>query len=250
MKRPVPQRPRKSARKRSQLSTLGLARRAALRRKAHRVAERLHVVYGSPHHGNKPDPVDEIVFILLSQMTTHHSFNRVFERLKREVRAWGRLPGTPMPRLKELIKDAGLSGQKAPRLKLVMRRLERDFGRVTLAPLHDMETPEAQAYLESLPGIGTKSAKCVLMYSFGREVLPVDTHVWRVARRIGLVGDNVPYARVHEELEAAVAPGDRFSVHVNAIVHGRRVCLPRWPRCPQCPIARSCEWYRGQLTPG
>jgi endonuclease III len=200
----------------------------------------LHAAYGSPRHGNKDDPLDELVFILLSQMTTQPSFNRVFDRLKTACPRWETLLGIPLARLKAIIKDAGLSGQKAPRLKVIFRKLKKDFGSVTLQPLAAMTDQGAEDYLTSLPGVGIKTAKCILMYSLGRQVLPVDTHVWRVTRRLGLVSTSVPYAGVHKSLEAIVPPESRYSFHVNSIAHGRSLCLALRPKCSACPLRRIC----------
>jgi len=152
---------------------------------ARRVTRLLAATYGSPNHDNKRDPLDDLVFIILSQMTTHHSFGRVFDRLKERYPEWDQVASTPLRRLRSVIKDAGLSNQKAPRLKAIVTKLRADFGRATLDPLRHWSTARAESYLTSLPGVGTKTAKCVLMYALDRRVLPVDTHVWRVARRIG-----------------------------------------------------------------
>ncbi len=134
--------------------------KAAVRRRAHRVAVILHDTYGSPRHGNKDDPLDELVFILLSQMTTGPSFNRVYDRVKAEYATWDPLADMPLAQLKTLIKDAGLSGQKAPGLKAIFQKLRDDFGAVTLQPLADMTDQEAEGYLTSLPRVGIKTAKC------------------------------------------------------------------------------------------
>lgn len=219
-------------------------RYAKLRAKAHRVAELLAARYGSPRHDNKDDPLDELIFIVLSQMTTHWSFGRVFERLKADLPSWDSLLEVPIERVVALIKDAGLSGQKAPRLVAILNRLRMDFGRATLEPLRSMSSAKAQRYLTSLPGVGVKTAKCVMMYSLSRKVLPVDTHVWRVARRVGVVSEDVPYERVHEALELAVAPADRYGFHVNAIAHGRALCLAKGPRCLPCPVRTLCRYPR------
>jgi DNA (cytosine-5)-methyltransferase 1 len=208
--------------------------------RAHRVTLALHAAYGSPDHNNKLDPLDELVFIVLSQMTTHHSFERVYDRIKSALPDWGALAGMRMSQLKRLIKDAGLSGQKAPRLKQIMRRLVIDFGEATLTPLYEMSDDDAQAYLTSLPGVGVKTAKCVLMYALGRHVLPVDTHVWRVGKRLGLVDSALTYGAVQQELERAVPPTDRYSFHVNAILLGRDHCTALRRRCEPCPVRRYC----------
>src|SRR5438445_8105324 len=106
-----------------------------LRRKVHRIAALLHSAYGSPHHDNKEDPLDELIFIVLSQMTTQPSFGRVFQRLRARIGRWDRLLDMSLPRIRRLIGDAGLSNQKAPRLRAIVRRLLADFGRVSLARL-------------------------------------------------------------------------------------------------------------------
>jgi endonuclease III len=209
---------------------------------AHRAAEILADAYGSPRHDNKADPLDELVFILLSQMTTGPSFNRVYDRIKAESPTWNALADMPLAGLKALIKDAGLSGQKAPRLQAIFRKLKADFGSVTLTPLAGMTDAGAEAYLTSLPGVGVKTAKCILMYSLGRQVLPLDTHVWRVTKRLGLVADTVPYPKAHAAAEAAVSPADRYSLHVNGLAHGRAVCLALRPRCGQCQLLRLCPF--------
>lgn len=125
----------------------------ATRRRAARVARMLAAHYGSPHHANKADPLDELVFIVLSQMTTHQSFNRVYDRLKANYPNWKEVAALPTDKLVEEIADAGLSGQKAPRLHAIFRRLGQDFGSVTLEPLKDMDDECTQAYLTSLPGV-------------------------------------------------------------------------------------------------
>lgn len=216
--------------------------RAQLKRKALRIAAILDDSYGSPRHGNKDDPLDELVFILLSQMTTGPSFNRVYDRLKAAYPAWKNLLEVPHRQLKTLIKDAGLSGQKAPRLQAVFQKLKQDFGAVTLQPLAQMTNEDAETYLTALPGIGLKSAKCILMYSLGRHVLPVDTHVWRVTRRLGLVDERVPYTKVHQALEAVTPARARYGLHVNGLAHGRQVCLTLRPRCGICPLRRMCAF--------
>jgi endonuclease III len=231
----------------SQDATGGVAKprppsRSTLRRRARSAARILHETYGSPRHGNKDDPLDELVFILLSQMTTSPSFNRVYDRVKEAYATWEPFLAMSLDEVKAVIKDAGLSGQKAPGLKAIFQKLKDDFGAVTLQPLENMTDQGAERYLTSLPRVGIKTAKCVLMYALGRQVLPVDTHVWRVTRRLGLVSDDVPYTKVHEALEAIVPPAERYSIHVNGVAHGRAVCIALRPRCGSCPLKRICPY--------
>lgn len=221
-----------------------------LRGKTHRVTVLLHSLYGSPHHNNKIDPLDELLFIVLSQMTTYPSFERVYTRLKQAAPTWDAVRTMSIERLKTLIKDAGLSNQKAPRIKAILDRIYADFGALTLEPLCAMSTAGAEAYLRALPGVQTKTAKCVLMFSLRRRVLPVDTHVLRIARRMGFVQQKSISEKVHEQLELAVAPADRYRFHVNAIAFGRDICLAKNPRCPACPFKGVCDYYHTRaLTP-
>ena len=137
------------------------------RQRARRSVRLLKVRYRSPLLNNKPDPLDELVFIILSQMTTSPSYERVYDRLKCAMPDWQFLIETPIDDLSSLIADAGLSGQRAIRLKQIACRLTQDFGEVSLAKLTDYDDETAQRYLTSLPGVGVKTAKCVMMYSLG-----------------------------------------------------------------------------------
>ena len=210
------------------------------RKRAQRATSVLEACYGSPRLNNKEDPLDELFFIVLSQMTTGPSYERVFNNLKRSI-AWEQLPETAVAHLSGLISQAGLAGQKAPRIREIAIRLRKDFGHVSLQALADLHDDAAFEYLTSLPGVGEKTAKCVMMYSLGRKVLPVDTHTARLAFRLELVSRPVADAIVNREIEAVVAPTFRYGFHVNAVAHGRAVCRSRHPHCPDCPIASLCS---------
>jgi endonuclease III len=211
-----------------------------LHERAHQAASLLENTYASPSLGNKDNPLDELVFIIISQMTTHHSYIRVYDRLKSTADQWDKVISMPLTKLKRLISDAGLSHQKAPRIKSILRRLKTDFGTVTLDTLREMSDVDVERYLTSLPGVGIKTARCVMMYSLGRKTLPVDTHVWRVARRLKLVSKKLPYSHIHDALQNIVPPGDRYSFHVNGIAHGRTLCRPLLPHCGLCPLRQMC----------
>lgn len=211
---------------------------------ARQVTGLLKAKYGSPRLNNKDDPLDELFFILLSQMTTGPSYERVFDRLKQAVPAWEGLRTVDLRVLASLIADAGLSNQKAPRMVAIAEALAGRFGAVSLESLRQMPDDEAEAVLTSLPGVGVKTAKCVLMYSLGRAVLPVDTHVARVSRRLRLV-DAVPSRSFAAAVEAAVPPECRYDYHVNALQHGRETCRPLRPKCRDCPLEPMCPTAGG-----
>ena len=209
------------------------------RKRARESVEILVEHYGSPTLNNKEDPLDELVFIVLSQMTTAPSYERVFDRVKDAIPDWAMLAEMPVGHLTTLIRDAGLWGQRAARLKQIAARLLEDFGEVSLDEVAGYDDERAQTYLRSFPGVGLKTAKCVMMYSLGRPVLPVDTHTARVAVRLGLVAEgNV--ASIDRVLPAVVAPALRYDFHVNAVAHGRSVCRAPRPRCSECVLARLC----------
>ena len=181
-------------------------------------------------------------------MTTGPSYERVFDRLKSSFPSWEVLSGVSVSTVVGLISDAGLSNQKAPRLVELAKQLRRTFGEVTLDPIKTYTDHDAEKFLTSLPGVGRKTAKCVMMYSMNRMVLPVDTHVARVARRFCLLDDITPVSSWHSELEAVIAPRHRYDFHVNAVVHGRAVCRARFPVCGKCGVKSVCPTGRGRRT--
>ena len=205
------------------------------------MTRRLRAAYGLPRHGNPTDPLDDLVYVLLSQMTTGPSYQRVFARLKKVPGGWRRVAAMRRSTLTALIKDAGLSSQKAPRLLAIFRRLRIDFGTVSLDQLTRLSDAAAEAYLLSLPGVGPKTAKCVLMYTLGRRKLPVDTHLDRIALRVGLIDPGLGRERRHRQLESLVRPRVRYALHVAAISHGRAVCRAKSPRCDACVLRDLCR---------
>lgn len=216
--------------------------RSELNRRSHEIVEILKVEYGSPRHGNPDNPLDDLVFILLSTMTTEPSYERVYRRLRESTGSWEVVSELDVDTLEALIHDAGLSRQKASRLLRILQRIRADFGVLSLDSLSMLRNSAIEDYLLSLPGVGLKTAKCVMMYAFGRDVLPVDTHVMRVARRLCLVSTSVPPSKIHQALEAVIVPADRYGFHVNAVAHGRAVCQARWPRCQACCLRHVCPY--------
>ena len=193
--------------------------------------------------GNKPDPLDELIFIILTTMTQFGPME-VFDRLKLRFPSWDQLlKRGAEANLREVIAVCGLVNQKAPQIIAIAEKLKANFGRVTLDPLREMSDMDAEAYLLSLPRVGKKVARCVLMYSLGRDVLPVDAHVWRVSQRVGLLPEGISWAKAHDAIHEVVQPEHRFALHVGLVVHGREVCTYREPRCGECVLKAEglCE---------
>ncbi len=200
----------------------------------------LDAEHGTADLGNKPDPIEELVWIPLTRQT--HQQN--------SLRSWQRIVdlGGPPALLKiseddlaALIKDAGFSRQKARWIKRSLEMVLERFGRLSLDDTAAWTDEEVERFLTTLPGIATKSARCVMMYSLNRQVLPVDTHLRRLAERLGWVTEGLTERRIHEQLEAIVPPELRHSLHVNAIWHGRSVCRALRPRCTECALRAGCQ---------
>jgi endonuclease III len=208
-----------------------------------RVCRALAREYRNPRLGNKSNPLDELVFIILSTRTQDQAFRATFSKLRAQFPSWSSVDRRDRTRIERILRPAGLGRLKAGQLLAVFERLRSSYGRATLAPLRRLPNRQAEAFLTSLPGVASKVAKCVLMYSLGRQVLPVDVHVHRVATRLGLETKKRPDTS-QDLIEGAIPPRLRYGFHVNAVAHGRSVCLPRAPRCDICCIATWCRYDR------
>ncbi len=208
------------------------------------VRERLIAFYGVRQLHAVRDPLDELELTILSQNTSDRNSGRAFRLLKARYPSYHAVLEAPMNELYEVIKPAGLGNIKAPRIQAVLGEIVRRRGALDLDFLHELPMAEAKAWLTSLPGIGPKTAACVLCFACGMPALPVDTHVHRVARRLGLIGPKVGADAAHELLEQALAPEDVYGFHVNMILHGRQICHALRPECPRCPLADICDYRR------
>jgi endonuclease III len=199
--------------------------------------------YGSPRHGNPDDPLDDLVYIIISTRSHERRFGETYRQIKTAFPRWDDLADERLPELEALLIPGGLGRLKARQIESIIRRLRADFGHATLSPLQSMSNDEAEAYLTSLWGVSLKVAKCVAMYALGRQVLPVDVHVHRVAGRLGFRVKKRPDTS-QDWIEEAVPPDLRYGFHVNAIAHGRAVCRPRDPKCDECCVASWCRYHR------
>jgi endonuclease III len=148
-----------------------------------------------------------------------------------------------------VIRSAGLGRIKAERIQAALAEIERRFDTLDLNFLRELPFPQARAALKGVPGVGPKTAACVLMFACGHPALPVDTHVHRVAERLGLIGRKVSADRAHDVLESMVPAEDVYDFHVNLITHGRRICLARRPRCGVCPLQDCCQYFGEHVAP-
>jgi len=208
------------------------------------VCEILEHEYGKPRLGNPADPIDDLIFVMLSNRTGPVVAARTYERLKSKYKTWSDLVGDRLSELIKILEPAGLSNKKSRQILEALTIIQNDFGTIDLQQLKNLASNDVEQYLVTLPGVSLKVAKCIMMYTLGAEVLPVDAHVHRVAGRLGWMKRRRA-DQCHKELEALVPPHRRFAFHVDCILHGRSACKPRRPSCTDCVINRYCEFYGG-----
>lgn len=214
--------------------------RSALRRKIAAVCRRLRTAYGPVEPPEQWPVLDELVATILSQNTSDSNSGAAFDELRRRFADWDAVRRAPPARIAKAIRRAGLSNQKAPRIKAILEHLHRERGALSLEFLHAMPTPKAVAYLGRFPGVGPKTVACVLLFACRKPVLPVDTHVHRVSRRLGLIGPRTTAEMAHQELARLVPPRQVLEFHIELIRHGRRTCAARKPKCEECPLLDLC----------
>jgi endonuclease-3 len=212
------------------------------RDKALEVHRRLGEAYGEPRRSHL-DPISELVSTILSQNTNDALRDRAFDRLRRRFPSWEQVRDAPVGEIVEAIQTAGLSRQKAPRIQAALQRITRERGELSLDFLREMEVEEAKQWLTSIQGVGPKSAAIVLLFALERPAFPVDTHVHRVTKRLGLIPPQASREKAHEILEALMPPETYYAFHLHLIRHGREVCRARTPRCEACRLRDLCDEY-------
>jgi endonuclease-3 len=204
------------------------------------ILRRLRRAYGEPPAPRRLAPLDELILTVLSQNTNDVNRDRAYADLRARFPAWDDVADAPLPAIARAIRHGGLGPTKSVRLREILRTLRdrgipldpRAFAKMRSAALWDL--------LVGLKGVGPKTAACVLLFSLGRPYFPVDTHVHRVTRRLGLVPDEADAVTAQELIQAAVAPKDVYDLHMLLIRHGREVCLARRPLCSRCPLNDIC----------
>ena len=205
------------------------------------IRDRLRELYGRPVNQPHGHPIAELVRTILSQNTSDLNRDRAYESLRERYPTWEAVRDAPEEDIIDAIRKGGLANTKGPRIQAILRDLD---DRPDLDWLEDAPRDEAISYLPSLPGVGRKTAACVMIFTFGRPEIPVDTHVYRVGTRLGLFRPGASLDEAHDEILRFVDPDDAYEFHINLIRHGRRICKPR-PRCEECALLRMCPHGRG-----
>jgi endonuclease-3 len=204
------------------------------------VIKLLEQEYGPRQWQPDRDPMDVLIGTVLSQNTSDTNSGRAFASLKASFDTWEDVASAPVEHIARLIKSGGLSQIKAARIKQVLEQIEKEQGRISLDLLRSKTMAEAEAYLMRLPGVGHKTASCVLLFSLGKPSLPVDTHVFRVAKRLGLINSKISAEKAHSLLQEQIPPSKVYQFHIHMIEHGRRICHARQPCCNTCRLSGVC----------
>lgn len=214
-----------------------------LKKKAEKICKILIQEYGDEVSERRLPPIDELVMTILSQHTNDVNMIRSFESLKETYSTWEEVLAAPQNELAISIRSSGMYNLKAKRIQATLREIHERVGKLDLSLLETMEIPQAKEWLTSLHGVGPKTAAIVLLFSFGLPVLPVDTHVWRVTKRLGIIEDEVSREKAHDLLEE-ILPRDCIpSLNKNLVHHGREICRAQNPRCGVCFLKGLCDFF-------
>ena len=215
--------------------------RRPTRRRVRTIRERLELVYGIPGAGPHGHPIAELILTVLSQSTNDRNRDVAYTRLRDRLPTWDEVRDAPVDAIEEAIRPGGISKVKSARIKDILVAITETSGHgLSLDWLTQLTVPAAQDYLCSLPGVGRKTAACVLLFALGMRDVPVDTHVSRVGTRLGLFRAGAGFTEMHDEMLALTPRGAELELHLNLLRHGRRTCHARKPECGDCALARMC----------
>jgi endonuclease-3 len=232
--------------------------KAPTRARVVRVRERLRAVYGIPLMKPHRDPIAELILTVLSQSTNDRNRDVAYLRLRERFPLWEQVRDAPVEEVEEAIRPGGISKVKSARIQAILRAISERPPKTGAVETSSHGLPSelsldwlpgvplqlARDYLTALPGVGRKTAACVLLFAYGLHDVPVDTHVSRVGTRLRLLRPGAPFHELHDEMLALTRPGEELELHVNLLRHGRRTCHSRFPACDECVLARMCPSRR------
>lgn len=226
------------------------ASRAALaeqKRELKFLIQNLEATYGIPQNTAPDDPLDELILTILSQSTTNVNSHRAFASLKQRFPDWEMVRRARPTSIAAAIKSGGLANVKSVVIKNVLTKIKAQCGNLDLSFLKTAPIDEARNFLTSLKGIGPKTAACVLLFACKRPIFPMDTHIFRILRRIGLVPLLANDAQAHCLMDSLIPSGKHYSLHINLIRHGRQICRPQNPKCAACPLVEHCAFGQTRI---
>lgn len=211
------------------------------------ITQNLEATYGIPRNTRFDDPLDELIGTILSQSTTNVNSHRAFESLKKRFPDWDSVRRARPASIAAAIQSGGLANVKSVVIKNVLNEILERRGNLDLSFLKTAPIDKARSFLTSLKGVGPKTAACVLLFSCQRPLFPMDTHIFRITRRLGLLPEKISDQQAHELMETLVPSGKHYSLHINLIAHGRKICNPSNPKCELCPLIEQCDHGQARM---
>jgi endonuclease-3 len=220
---------------------------AEKKRRVKYIAQNLEATYGIPVNDRPFPPLDELILTILSQSTTDVNSRRAFANLKDRFPAWESARRARLSSIIDAIKSGGLANAKSIVIKNALNEIQARRKNLDLSFLQTAPLEEAREFLTSLAGVGPKTAACVLLFACGREIFPMDTHILRITKRVGIVPEKSGDEQAHQLMEKLVPPKKHYSLHVNLIRHGRQICRPQNPKCDKCSLIEHCDYGQSKL---
>lgn len=211
------------------------------------IIQNLENTFGEPKLKRKSDPLAMLINIILSQATSDVNSERTFRNLKTRFRNWENILKADEKEIAEAIKIGGLANQKSKVIKDLLEQIKQANGKLSLKFLDKMNDDSARDYLLQFRGIGPKTVACTLLFALQKEVFPLDTHIFRVLKRMGILPEKIADIKAHKLLDRLVPHGKFYSLHVNLIRLGRKICRPREPLCENCPLIEYCDHGMTQI---
>ncbi len=206
------------------------------------IIQNLESTFGEPKLSKKSDPLAMLINIILSQATSDVNSHRTFRNLKAQFKNWEAVLAADEKEIADAIRLGGLANQKASVIKNLLRQIKAARGHLSLKFIDKMPNETARDFLNEFRGVGPKTVACTLLFALHKEVFPLDTHIFRILKRMGILPENISDAKAHKLLDALVPTGSFYSLHVNLIRLGKKICRPREPLCEQCPLIEYCDY--------
>lgn len=206
------------------------------------IVQNLERTFGEPKLTKKSDPLEMLINIILSQATSDANSNRTFENLKQRFQNWEEILKADEGEIADAIRLGGLANQKAVVIKDLLRQIKESHGTLSLKFIEKMSDEAARDFLQKFRGIGPKTVACTLLFACHKEVFPLDTHIFRVLKRMGILPEKITDTKAHRLLDELVPKGKFYSLHVNLIRLGRKICCPQEPLCWECPLLEYCDY--------
>jgi endonuclease-3 len=211
------------------------------------IIQNLENTFGEPLLKSKSDPLSMLINIILSQATTDILSHKTFENLKRKFETWEMVADADEGEIADAIRLGGLANQKAKVIKNILEQIKAKHGKLSLKFLNKMPDETARDYLLEFRGIGPKTVACTLLFSLHKEIFPLDTHIFRILKRMGILPEKIADEKAHKLLDELVPKGKFYSLHVNLIRLGKQICRPREPLCEECPLIEYCDFGMNRI---